>query len=209
MKSLLRFSYIRTIIRHVCLYVMLKSKRTCDYTCEVTALPKEKLTLSVDKGVVEKAKELGINISEITENVLKGYTSPKPDGSVYDAYRELFESIIPLLREFDCEVKVAESYIEFEDDKGNTDSMLQDQTYLTQYNKFHTKDFINNEDYYGHDIKRIPSHEFLPANEIIENMVDELIKSQGKRKEKLDQIMMAKRIIQAMSESLLKKQRQN
>jgi len=37
-------------------------------------MPKEKLTLSVDKETVEKAKKLGINISEITEKVLRGFT---------------------------------------------------------------------------------------------------------------------------------------
>ncbi len=32
---------------------------------------KQKLTLSVEKELVEKAKKLGVNISEITEIVLK------------------------------------------------------------------------------------------------------------------------------------------
>ena len=52
---------------------------------------KQKLTLSVDKEAVEKAKKLGINISEITERVLMGYTSAeKPEGSLHEAYNQLF-----------------------------------------------------------------------------------------------------------------------
>lgn len=166
-------------------------------------MPKEKLTLSVDKEVVEKAKNLGINISEITERVLKGYTSAeKPVGSTHDAYKDLFDSIMPLLKEFDCKVKVAESWFVVDDEQRFGP---EDETYLTQYGTF----FIiaspsGGEDYYVSDIKKIPTQDFLPPEKILSNLVDEMAKSQGKRKEKMDGILMAKRIIDAMSESLLK-----
>ena len=54
---------------------------------------KEKLTLSVDKKVVKKAKEMGINISEITENVLKGFTFEPTSAektTLVEKYKELF-----------------------------------------------------------------------------------------------------------------------
>ena len=35
---------------------------------------KQKLTLSVDKTTVSKAKEMGLNLSDITEQILIGYT---------------------------------------------------------------------------------------------------------------------------------------
>jgi hypothetical protein len=160
---------------------------------------KQKLTLSVDKEVVEKAKVLGINISDITEKVLTGYTSAeKPEGNIHDAYKELFDSILPLLKEFECDVQVAESWIEVE--------IPQDETYLTSNGNFHVVSYAPPNEMYISDIKKIPPEEFLSAQEILSNLVNEMAKSQEKRKEKMEEILMAKRIIDAMSESLLKKQ---
>lgn len=164
-------------------------------------MPKEKLTLSVDKEVVDKAKNLGINISEITERVLKGYTSAeKPEGSIYDAYKDLFDSILPLLIEFDCQVKVSESWFEPEDNQ----RYLEDECFLTPYSTFYVKGRMQ-EDCYISDIKKIRSDEFLSPDKILSNLVNELAKGQEKRKEKMAEIQMAKRIIEAMSETLLKK----
>lgn len=169
-------------------------------------MPKEKLTLSVDKDVVKKAKNLGINISEITENVLKGFTSPRPEGSLHEAYKDLFDSILPLLKQFDCRVKIAESLIEFEDEEGNVERVgLQDESYLASSGAYLIKDHEQGRYYTISDLTKIPIDEFLPTNKILENLLSELAKSQEKRKEKMEEILMAKRIIEAMSESLLKK----
>jgi hypothetical protein len=168
-------------------------------------MPKEKLTLSVDKEVVEKAKSLGINISEITEMVLKGYTSAeKPAGNIHDAYKELFDSIQPMLKEFDCVVKVAESWIEAEVAPGEMEQVgLEDESYLTGNGSFLIESKFPEESYYIQDIKKIPAEQFLAPREILANLINELAKSQEKRKEKMDEILMAKRIIDAMSKSLL------
>jgi hypothetical protein len=169
-------------------------------------MPKEKLTLSVDKEVIEKAKNLGINISEITERILKGYTSAeKPVGSIHDAYKDLFDSIQPLLKEFDCNVKVAESWIEVEDDRGEIYQLdVEDEVYLTGSGSFLIHSNPIDERYTIDDIKKISPEEFLAPEKILKNLINELAKSQEKRKEKMDEILMAKRIIDAMSESLLK-----
>ena len=165
-------------------------------------MPKEKLTLSVDKEVVDKAKNLGINISEITERVLKGYTSAeKPEGSIYDAYQELFDSILPLLTEFDCEVKISESWFEPDDEN----RFVEDECYFTQYGNIHVKGCMGQPDCYLTDIKKIRPEEFLSPDKILSNLVKELAQAQEKRNEKMEGILMAKRIIEAMSESLLKK----
>ena len=166
-------------------------------------MPKEKLTLSVDKEVVEKAKKLGINISDITEKVLTGYTSAeKPEGSIHDAYSQLFDSILPLLKEFDCRVLIAESSFVIDEEQ----EITEDETYLTPYGTFFVKTLTGPEDYYIYDIKKIPTGEFLTPEKVLSNLVNEMAKSQEKRKEKMDEILMAKRIIDAMSETLLNKQ---
>src|SRR2546428_5930576 len=78
---------------------------------------KSKLTLSVDTETVDKAKKLGINISEITETVLKTFTQSK-DESRYDiqsGYERLFAAMMPLLKEYKTAMIVGASR-EFPDD---------------------------------------------------------------------------------------------
>jgi hypothetical protein len=165
---------------------------------------KEKLTLSVDKEVIEKAKELGINISEITESILKGYTSAeKPNGDIYDAYRQLFSAITPLLKEFGCEVKIAEGVETFvsQSDQG------EDEEYEVPFNIFLQSDgsFYQDEfEAYFRDIKRIDRRDFLAPEKILSNLVDALARSHEARKDRMQQIMMAKRIVDAMSGTLIK-----
>jgi len=166
---------------------------------------KEKLTLSVDKEVVEKAKRLGVNISDITEKVLKGYTSAeKPNGDLYDAYRQLFDSVLPLLGEFDCNVRVAEGV----DTGVSTDSQGKEcefeipiAIFLESNGSFYLDPF---EEYFT-DIKKITPKDFLTPEGILSNLVDSLAKSKEASEEKMQQIMMAKRIVEAMSETLIRR----
>jgi post-segregation antitoxin (ccd killing protein) len=69
---------------------------------------KQKLTLGIDKNVIEKAKAAGINISAITENLLKTMTyEPKNDDNgntrhdVARAYEALFREAWLLLSKYD------------------------------------------------------------------------------------------------------------
>lgn len=67
---------------------------------------KQKLTLGIDKNVIEKAKAAGINISAITENLLKAMTyEPKNDeNTTYDvarAYEALLNEAWSLLSKYD------------------------------------------------------------------------------------------------------------
>lgn len=164
-------------------------------------MPKEKLTLSVDKEVVEKAKKLGINISDITERVLKGYTSAeKPNGTLYDAYRQLFDAILPLLKAFGCRVEVAEGIDEGIDGKGVTVEFDYSVS-LESDGSFYLEPF---EDHIT-DIRKIDQQDFLSPEKILSNLVDALAKSKEANEEKTQQIMMAKRIVDAMYETLIKR----
>lgn len=166
---------------------------------------KEKLTLSVDREVVKKAKRLGINISHITEKVLKGYTSAKrPKGDLHEAYRQLCASIVPLLKEFDCNVKIAES----EDTGVTTDDKGREYENVLPINIFLESDgsfYIDEFDSYFKDIETIGPQDFLRPEKILSNLVDALARSEEARKEKIKEILMAKRIVDAMSETLVKK----
>jgi len=159
---------------------------------------KEKLTLSVDKEVVEKAKKLGINISDITEKVLKGYTSAQKPGkerSLSDGYQELFDSIIPLLKEFDVNVVVANGYVVEDEEVG---PQYPYSIYLESDGSFWQDIFESS----FTDIKKIKLNEFLSPKKILANLVDALVRSKQTKEEKLKEILMAKRIIDAMTETL-------
>jgi len=166
---------------------------------------KEKLTLSVDKEIVKKAKKLGINISEITESILKGYTSAeKPNGSIYDAYRQLFSAITPLLKEFGGQVKIGEGieFVESEDEKGKRyDDEIPFDIFLDPDGSFYVEPFER----WIRDIRKIDQRDFLPPEMVLSSLVNVLAKTKDANEEKMRQIMTAKRIVEAMSETLIKR----
>lgn len=165
-------------------------------------MPKEKLTLSVDKEVVEKAKKLGINISDITEKVLKGYTSAeKPNGTLYDAYRQLFDAIIPLLKVFGGQVEVGGGIDYGIDKNGKIVEAIDYTIFLEADGSLSVEPF---EDYIS-DIRKIDQQNFFSPEKILTNLVDVLAKSKEANEEKTRQIMMAKRIVEAMSETLIRR----
>jgi hypothetical protein len=70
---------------------------------------KQKLTLGIDKEVIERAKAAGINISAMTEELLKSVTyepKGKSTDDVVKAYEELFDSMDLLVRKYELWVEV-------------------------------------------------------------------------------------------------------
>ena len=70
---------------------------------------KQKLTLGIDRGIIDRAKVAGINISAITEHLLRSITyDPKGDTTetVVKAYQALFDAMWPLLDKYDTTVEV-------------------------------------------------------------------------------------------------------
>jgi hypothetical protein len=70
---------------------------------------KQKITLGLDRGIIDRAKAAGINISAITEHLLRCITyDPKGDTTetVVKAYQALFDAMWPLLDKYDTTVEV-------------------------------------------------------------------------------------------------------
>jgi hypothetical protein len=70
---------------------------------------KQKLTLGIERGIIDKAKAAGINISAITEHLLRSITyDPKGDTTedVANAYQALFNATWPLLDKYDATLGV-------------------------------------------------------------------------------------------------------
>lgn len=157
---------------------------------------KNKLTLSVDKEVVEKAKGLGMNLSGIMEDVLRGFTfkpSKTDIDSVYSGYEDIFKLMKSSLRDYDASVVVAEDPIY--DDKGHLFDegkiyLLRDGTFWNEFSEVTFK-----------DIREIPLYSFLSPPKILSYFVSALSNAKEKRQEKLGELELAKRILQAIINS--------
>lgn len=158
---------------------------------------KSKLTLSVDKEIVSKAKNLGLNLSEITEKVLRSFTFT-PDStdkeSMYRGYRSLFDTMLPLLKDYDASVLVAK-WTEADIEGKN---LFDFEWYLAQDGTFWNPDFEKE----AKDIKSIPSYGFLEPINILSNFISALSSAKESRKEKLEQIELAKKILEAIISSV-------
>jgi hypothetical protein len=155
---------------------------------------KQKLTLSVNKNVVEKAKEMGINISEITESVLKGFAfTPKDlnDKELYSRYRSLFDVMLPLMKKYDFYVNIAVTPIL------NKDGEIIHYTHiaLSPDGFFWIDDF---EDSFS-DITKIEVYQLDTPRSILEDFIKKLSRGVERRKDNITEIEMAKRIVLAIS----------
>ena len=163
---------------------------------------KVKLTLSVDKEVVQAAKKLGLNLSDITENILRGFSfSPRrtDKGELLEKYRNLFATMKPLLHEFGISVAVGEDYVFYEDEKGHSEPIDFEIRLLSNGVLF-----IDELDHMVNDVSEIDINALHNPKRILEDLILELSKGANNRKEKIREIEMARRIIAAMSNSLVK-----
>jgi hypothetical protein len=166
------------------------------YTC--VYMPKEKLTLTVDSEVVKKAKSLGLNISDLSELALRGFTfgaKGAESSALYKAYGDLFEAMKPLLQQYDASVKIA-SQVEVDEAAGSYEEvqeylLLSDGTF-----------FADSAEVQFGDITKIPTGAFLPPKEILSNFIDSLARAAARRKETMKELEMVKRIISAIASTM-------
>lgn len=162
-------------------------------------MPKEKLTLSVDEEVVKKAKKLGINISEITEKVLKGFTFA-PTGAekshIRAKYKELFDTMLPLLREYHTSVEVASQ------DVTTPEEQAKGVHYDVPIDLFTTGELGVAELEETIPFEEISLHEFYPPKKILSGFIDAITRGSERMKEHLKELEMAKRIVEAVAKSM-------
>lgn len=160
---------------------------------------KQKLTLTVDSEVVEKAKEIGLNLSDITENVLRSFAFSPKEGDkqeVYAKYRELLESMKPVIADYGVSVEIA-NYIE------DMDTMDEQQILLTPTGELWN---ASNEELVP-SLEKVPLYLLHEPKQILANFVDSLSKEKQKRKERIEELEMARRIVLAMNERLVPKRK--
>lgn len=158
---------------------------------------KQKLTLSVEKELVEKAKKLGVNISEITEKVLKHISETKIKDVVAkeelnEAYKKLFAAMLPALKKFNTPVVVGTIEVEMRHKEGNIE--LYPDTVL----------LLNSGKLWMDELQATPNFEavyFYPPKEILSTYIDCLIKASERNKETLKELEIFRRVIEALTET--------
>ena len=151
-----------------------------------TAYPKQKLTLGINKDVIIKAKEVGINISEITEQVLKSILygpigNTKQD--LIEAYRSLFDFAKLALQRYNTNFEVGI--------KGGSSIVL-------DYNN----GFIYQDAKKPHITHNISLSDaipyLLPTKNIIENLILATTEGKEKNKERIKELKLALRLVKAL-----------
>jgi Post-segregation antitoxin CcdA len=167
---------------------------------ENEAPTKKKLTLSVDEGVVKRAKSLGFNLSEFTESVLDAYAfTPEKTAknTLHQKYGELFASMKPLLEEYGASVEVA-TWV-YDDDQGNEGEvkvLLESDGKLRQYDSLDI-DQSGNEVPRPTEIAGVSSL-FYPTKTILENFIKAITEAKERRAERISELEMAKRMVEAI-----------
>ena len=154
--------------------------------------------MSVDREVVEKAKKLGLNISEVTELALRGFsfsTKEADRNALYKSYQDLFAVMKPLLEQYSTSVRIASMEIT---DEETGEIGIDDDIFLSPDGKFYSDAYETT----FTDITKIPTYAFCTTSEILSNLVEALAKSVDQRKETMKELEMARRIVNAIASTM-------
>lgn len=163
---------------------------------------KKKLTLSINSEVIEKAKELGLNLSEITEKALKISSLSLDDKIVTpdklsEVYIDILKIILKILKKWDLrQLKIGEFYEEEGlirywyqlipgrvnlwsnvPNIGPEGTQEPEQTWLLED-------------------KNLPISEFDDPEKIITNLINKLYNKANKNKEVLNKLQILKNILE-------------
>lgn len=167
---------------------------------------KKKLTLSINSEVIDKAKKLGLNLSEITEGVLKISSLNYEDNlatpdKLHEIYVDILKKISKVLKKWDMHLEIGSEKIlvESTDSDGKKELEYTDYSYfLTPYSVELCYDFGSGipDKIYRLDDENLPIYKFYDPEKIIINLIDKLYEKANKNKEKLDKLQILKNIIE-------------
>jgi len=151
---------------------------------------KQKLTLSIDKNVIEKAREVGINISSLTEEFLRAIIFSHQNftqDDLIESYQILFDLIRPYLKKYSASISVGDVYEE------NTH-----QSYPLELTKDGLKAYYFDGEEYNTDVKQSIDDLYTPKK-ILEELLPALIKAAQNNQEKMKEFEMSLRFLKALS----------
>jgi len=155
---------------------------------------KQKLTLSVEKELVEKAKKLGVNISEITETVLRHVSETEikevvTKNEINAGYKKLFDAMLPAMKKFGASVDVGDISIY------DTDGiyLYSSDVELSSDGQLWVRD---------HDTTtKIEYVSLKSPKKILSIFIESLVKASERNKEKLKELDIFRKIIEALTET--------
>jgi post-segregation antitoxin (ccd killing protein) len=155
---------------------------------------KSKLTLSLNKDVIKRAKAAGINISEITEKLLTAVTLT-PSGNTWDdvveAYMALFESIKKILGKYNAHVTVVSS------SEDNTAIILNERGFFTAIVDSESISLKEPHD----DLPTIMYYLDIPEfPELLDKIIRALIEAAERNKEEIARLQFALKLFKTLSE---------
>jgi hypothetical protein len=156
--------------------------------------PKQKLTLAIDKKIIEKAKNAGINISSITEKVLESVTfnvrgATRED--IVEGYERFFEVIRNVLRKYNARMFVGIEQLWKEDGEPcGVDIELNSNGLWADGLEGDTRHSVKIEDEVGYGL-------YGPFK-ILENLLRSLIAASEENREMLKELEIAMRFVKAL-----------
>jgi post-segregation antitoxin (ccd killing protein) len=149
-------------------------------------MEKHKLTLSIDPEVIMKAKKLGLNLSEVTENALRLTSFEKSEDvvkkeKVVIAYQTVFKSMKPILESWQLHLPIGKLY-DIENQDESTYYLTPNRVYLLGDNN----DVMLGE--WGLNDVNIPVDYFYESEQIIREFIDLLLKTAEHNKEKVQKL---------------------
>ena len=154
---------------------------------------KVKLTLGIDRNVLEKAKAAGINISAITENLLKAITYQPNGGNTREdvarAYKVLFEKARSLMSKYsssELQICVGETELR---------KVFLDSEYGLLLCDNHNNYIIED----NASVDSVLEHLYKPMK-ILEKLIVNLTRIAEENKEKLAELKFALRLVKVLSD---------
>lgn len=156
--------------------------------------PKQKLTLGLNKDIIERAKAAAINISVMTEELLTALTyEPKIGNDLHDvvaAYQALFDAIGRKIIRYDTPpLEVGILYNEVPGKEGSP-------ILFHPYSGFWH--MVGNT-YNDNKLEELVNRRLYPPSKILSNLVTDLIKAAGANKEKIKELELALRFVKVLA----------
>jgi hypothetical protein len=161
-------------------------------------MKKAKLTLNVDEEVVKRAKDLNINISEVTEMALRGFTTTKNKSEadavdIRSAYDYLFRTMMPVMMRFDTTVEVG---LKSDPSSGQSSTL-----YLPPDGKLYWWDDIIDEPFET-TLDKVPLWVLHDPGKIVSDWLAKLKKAKEEAPERVRTIQLYSGIVDVMSKTL-------
>lgn len=161
---------------------------------------KQKLTLTVDAMIVDRAKRLGINISELTEQVLRSYTFEESDlgwDSLKTRHLTFLATMDPLLSKYGASVVIGDLIAR----PGGGDPSFEGEVRYGGAGRFQADfdeewralDYYEGNKDYSIGL-RDPGH-------ILKNLLNELQHAKERRREQIGNLLLAAKIVAAITEA--------